>query len=83
MDFDMTRPVDNCIILFLSQPLCLFFIVSRFFQPLVRALVKWRVTLVVPTVLSEAGQCGLVSGLRSFLLSEEVPGPALTRDTQL
>ena len=77
IDTDWKRPVDIFLSLFhnlfVSSLLFLDFPSPWFEQEI--TLVKWRITLT--TVLSGSGQCGLVSGLRSFLLSE------LTRDTQL
>ena len=75
---DWKRPVDNFLSFFhnlfvLSLLYCFSIFLAPGFEQEI-TLVKWRITLT--TVLSGSGQCGLVSGLRSFLLSE------LTRDTQ-
>ena len=73
IDTDWKRPVDNFLSffhnLFVSSLLFLDFPSPWSEQEI--TLVKWRVTLVVTTVLSgAAGQCGLVSGPRSFLFSD-------------
>ena len=65
IDMDWIRPVDNFPSFFHNLFVsCLLFLdfPSPWFEQEI-TLVKWRTTLVVTTVLSGSGQCGLVSGL--------------------